>query len=270
VSRRNAVLRNVFTKTLWDARRSLGGWTVAIVAVAAMYSAFWPSVRGPQMQDALKNYPKGVLEAFNYNDLTSPAGYLGSSVFGLLVPLLMVVFTIAVGTRAVAGDEEAGTLDLLLAHPVSRTRAALQRYAALAASIVGISAVIWLVMVAVTGPAQLDGVSGGELAATAIQLALFAACFGALAFAIGAATGRKAPALGGAAGIAVLAYLANSVIPQVDGLQWTRRISPFHWYLGGEPLKNGLQLGDSALLLAVTVALVAAGTWAFNRRDIAV
>jgi ABC-2 type transport system permease protein len=188
----------------------------------------------------------------------------------LLVPLLMVVFTIAVGTRAVAGDEEAGTLDLLLAHPVSRTRAAVQRYAALAASIVGISAVIWLVMVAMTGPAQLDGVSSGELAATAIQLALFAACFGALAFAIGAAIGRKAPALGGAAGIAVLAYLANSVIPQVNGLQWTRRVSPFHWYLGGEPLKNGLQLGDSALLLAVTVALVAAGTWAFNRRDIAV
>jgi ABC-2 type transport system permease protein len=243
---------------------------LAIAAVAAMYSSFWPSVRGPQMQDALKNYPKGVLEAFNYNDLTSPAGYLDGSVFGLLVPLLMVVFAIAAGTRAVAGDEEAGTLDLLLAHPVSRTRTAVHRYAGLAASIVGISAVLWLVMVALTGPAQLDGISSGELAATAVQLALFAACFGALAFAIGAGTGRRAPALGGAAGIAVLAYLANSVIPQVHGLEWTRRISPFHWYLGGEPLKHGLQVGDSALLLAVTVALVAAGTWAFNRRDIAV
>lgn len=39
---------------------------------------------------------------------------------------------------------------------------------------------------------------------------------------------------------------------------------------GGEPLKNGLQTGDALLLLAVTVVLVAAGSWRFNRRDVAV
>ena len=39
------LLRNVFAKSLWDARRSLPGWIVAIVAVALMYAAFWPSMR---------------------------------------------------------------------------------------------------------------------------------------------------------------------------------------------------------------------------------
>jgi ABC-2 type transport system permease protein len=47
-------------------------------------------------------------------------------------------------------------------------------------------------------------------------------------------------------------------------------VSPWHWYLGGEPLKNGLQAGDSLLLLAVTLLLVAVGTVVFNRRDVAV
>jgi ABC-2 type transport system permease protein len=70
--------------------------------------------------------------------------------------------------------------------------------------------------------------------------------------------------------VAVLAYLANSVFPQLQGLEWTRDLSPWHWYLGGEPLKNGLQAGDALLLLAVTTVLVAAGTWRFNRRDVAV
>jgi hypothetical protein len=134
------MLRNVFTKTLWDARRSLLSWAVAISAVAAMYAAFWPTVNTPQMQQALGNYPQGVLEAFNYNDLTSPAGYLGSSVYGLFIPLLVAVFAIAYGTRAVAGDEEAGTLELLLAHSVSRTRLALQRFAARTASLVLVGA----------------------------------------------------------------------------------------------------------------------------------
>jgi ABC-2 type transport system permease protein len=264
------MLRDVFTKTLWDTRRSLLTWAVAIAAVAAMYAAFWPTVNTPEMQQALGNYPAGLLEALNYDDLTSPAGYLGSSVYGLLVPLLVAVFAIAFGTRAVAGDEEAGTLDLLLAHPVGRTRLALQRFAALAAALALVGLVLWLAMLAVAGPAELDGVSAAELAAATIQLALFGACLGGLAFAVGAATGRKALALGASAGVAVLTYLANGVFPQVQGLEWTRDVSPWHWYLGGEPLKNGLQARDSLLLLAATLVLVAAGTWLFNRRDVAV
>jgi ABC-2 type transport system permease protein len=264
------MLRDVFTKTLWDARRSLLGWAVAVGAVAAVYAAFWPTVDTPQMQQALRNYPEGVLQAFNYTDLTSPAGYLGSSVYGLLVPLLVAVFAIAFGTRAVAGDEEAGTLDLLLAHPVSRTRVALQRFAALAAALALVGLVLWLAMLAIAGPAKLEGVTAGELAAMTTQLALFGACIGALALAVGAATGRRALALGAAAGVAVVTYLANGVFSQVEGLAWTRDLSPWHWYLGGKPLEHGLQAGGSLLLLGATVVLVAAGTWRFNRRDVAV
>jgi ABC-2 type transport system permease protein len=264
------MLRDVFTKTLWDARRSLLGWAVAISAVGVMYAAFWPTVNTPDLQQALQNYPEGLLEAFNYNDLTSPAGYLGSSVYGLLVPLLVAVFAIAAGTRAVAGDEEAGTLDLLLAHPVSRTKVALQRYTALVAGLALVGVVLWLGMLAVAGPAELEGITAAELAAATTQLALFGACLGAVAFAVGAATGRKALAIAASAGLTVLAYLANGVFPQVEGLAWTRDLSPWHWYLGGEPLKHGLQAGDSLLLVAVTLVLVAAGTLLFNRRDVAV
>jgi ABC-2 type transport system permease protein len=264
------VLRNVFTKTLWDGRRSLLAWALAIAAVAAMYASFWPTVNTPEMQEAMASYPKGVLEAFNYDDLASAAGYVGSSVYGLLIPLLVAVFAIAYGTRAVAGDEEAGTLDLLLAHPVSRTRTALQRFAALPAALAGIGVTLWLAMLAITGPADLGSIGAGRFAAATVQLALFGACIGALAFAVGAATGRKALAVGVTAGVTVLAYLANGVFPQLEGLEWTRDASPWDWSVGGEPLKNGLQVGDSLLLLGTAALLVALGTWAFNRRDIAV
>jgi ABC-2 type transport system permease protein len=264
------VLRSLFTKTLWDARRSLLAWTVAIAAVAAMYAAFWPTINTPQMQDAMANNPQGRLEALNYDDVATAAGYVGSTVYGLLIPLLIAVFAIASGTRAVAGDEEAGTLDLLLAHPVSRTRTALQRFGALATELAVIGAVLWLAMVAIAGPAQLDEITAGEFAAATLQLVLFGVCIGAFAFAIGAATGRKALAIGGTATVTVLAYLANGVFPQIAGLRWTRDVSPWHWSGGAEPLRQGLQTGNVLLLIATTAVLVAAGIWAFNRRDIAV
>lgn len=262
------LLRNVFTRTLWDTRRSLPGWTAAIVAVALMYAAFWPTIRSPEMAEALAAYPQDLLAAFNYNDLTSAAGYLGSAVYGLLVPLLTAVFMIAAGARAVAGDENAGTLDLVLAHPVSRRSLALQRCAGMLVSMAAVAAALLVALLVLRAPMQLDTISVGGLAAMNLQLALFGAFVGAVAFAVGAATGSRALALGCGAALTVLAYLANSVFPQVASLAWTRDLSPFHWYLGGEPLRNGVPVTGALLLVAATAACIAAGTLLFERRDI--
>jgi ABC-2 type transport system permease protein len=264
------LLRDPFTKALRDARRSLLGWAVAITVVGSMYASFWPTMQTPEMTEAMKAYPEGVLEAFNFDDVTTAAGYLGSAVYGILIPLLVAVFAIATGTRAVAGDEEAGTLDLLLAHPVGRTRLALGRFAAIAVGVVLVTGLLGLALIGLDGPVGFDGVGVGDLLAMTVHLALFGLTFGALAFAVGAATGRRAVALGASAGVAVLGYLANAVFPQVAGLAWAQQASPFHWYLGGDPLVDGVQPAG-ALLMAGTVALlVAAGTWSFNRRDLAV
>ncbi|SCL16800.1 ABC-2 type transport system permease protein [Micromonospora nigra] len=263
-------LRDPFTKTLRDARRSLLGWAVAIVAVGAMYGSFWPTMQTPEMTRALEAYPQGLLEAINYTDLTTAAGYLGSAVYGMLVPLLVAVFAIAAGARVVAGDEEAGTLDLVLAHPVGRVRLALLRYAAVAVGVVAVTGLLGLALVALRGPARFDGIGVGGFAAMTLHLALFGLLFAALAFAVGAATGRRAAALGVSAGVAVLGYLANSVFPQVNGLAWARELSPFHWYLDGSPLVGGVQPLGAGLLLGVSVLLVVAGVFAFDRRDVAV
>lgn len=262
------LLRDVYTRALWDARRSLPGWTLAITAVALMYAAFWPTVNSPEMAGALAAYPEDVLAAFNAGDLGTPQGYLGGAVYGLLVPLLVAVFMIAAGTRGVAGDEEAGTLELVVAHPVSRRGLALRRLGAALTGMAVVAVALFALLVALRAPFQLNAVSIGGFLAVNLQLALFGALFGALAFAVGAATGRRAAALGVSAGAAVLAYLANSVFPQVAALDWTRTVSPFHWYLGGDPLTNGVQWGGVAALAATTLVLAAAGILAFGRRDI--
>jgi ABC-2 type transport system permease protein len=262
------LLRDVYTKALWDARRSLPGWTLAIAAVALMYAAFWPTVNTPAMADALAAYPEDVLAAFNSGDLGTPQGYLGGAVYGLLVPLLVAVFMIAAGARSIAGDEEAGTLDLVLAHPVSRRGLALQRLGAALTGMVVVATVLFALMVALRTPFQLTTVTAEGFLAMNAHLALFGAMFATLAFAAGAATGSRALALGTSAGAALLAYLANSVFPQVAALRWTQTLSPFHWYLGGDPLTNGVQWPGALALAGTTVVLAAVGTVLFTRRDL--
>jgi ABC-2 type transport system permease protein len=261
----------VFAKAVTDSRRGWIGWAVAMAAVAAMYAGFWPSIgNNPDMTKALEAYPESLKEALHMQDLTQPANYLGTTVFGLLIPLLLAVFAISAGVKAVAGDEEAGTLDLVLAHPVSRVSLALQRFAAIAAALAVITGLLALAVIGLRGPADFTEVSAGKILAICFQLALFGLFFAALSYAVGAWTGKRTAAIAVGAAVVVFAYLGDSFLPQVDALKWTEPISPFDWYLGGEPLVNGVQLGHAALLLGSALLLVAIGTWRFNRRDVAV
>lgn len=264
------MLRNAFTKWLWDYRRSIGVWAFAVAVVGGIYAAFWPTISDPEIAKLLESYPKQLIDALNYDDIATPAGYLSATVYGLLGALLLIVYSVSAGARIIAGDEEAGTLELVAAHPVSRTRLALQRFAAYLTSVGLIVAVFWLVMVVMRIPFGFDEIPLTGLLAMHVQLLLFAGLFGSLAYAVGAATGRRALALGASAAVAVLSYLANGLLPQVEGLEWMRSISPFHWLIGGDPLNDGLQPADSLIMILGILLLVAMGTWGFRRRDIAV
>lgn len=260
--------RNVFTKTLWDQRRVLLGWTIGITAVGVGYAAFYPAINTPQYLEMLESFPEGVLEAMGFADIGSAAGYLGSTTFGLLGPALVIVMAAALGGSAIAGDEESGRLDLTLAHPVSRVSLLGHRFAALCCAMVIVCRVLTLTLLAVSGPAELGTIGSANLAAAGVHLALLGIAFGALALMVGAATGRRSLAYAVVAVVAVVGFFGNNLGPAVDWLAWLRDVSPFHYYSGGMPLRNGLQILDATVLVAMSVILVLAGALRFDRRDI--
>jgi beta-exotoxin I transport system permease protein len=260
----------VFRKSIRDNRRAWIGWIVALSGVAAMYASFYQSLDNPAMSDALNSFPQALKEAFHLEDYTKPENYFAATVFGLLVPILTAVFAISAGVKTIAGDEEAGTLDLVQALPISRVSLALQRFLAVALAMFGSAAVMCLVVIALRGPGRFTALAPGRLVAICLQLALFGLLFAALAYGVGAWTGRRTYALAASAAVAVLGYLGDSFFTQVNGLKWMERLSPFDWYLGGEPLKHGVQWGHAGLLLGFAALFAAAGTWRFHRRDIAV
>lgn len=250
----------VLTKALASSRRSLAGWSVGTAAIAMTYASTYPSQR-----DSTASLPEAMREALHID--ATAAGYLHASVFGVILPLLAAIYGIATGARALAGDEESGRLDLLLAHPITRTRLVLQRFASLAAGAVAISLLVWLALLAIRDSAELTSVTPAEFLAQCLNLALLSITFGAVALAIGAAVGRRAVVLAASAAVAVLAYTAHSFAAQI-GAGWIAYLSPFHYYIGGEPLKNGFQWADGTVLAAMTVVITTTGIARFNHRDL--
>lgn len=264
------MLRSVFGKSLWDQRRGIGIWTVAIAAVGVLYAAFWPLMDNPDMAAVLDAYPPELLEALGMTDITSPAGYLGATSYGLLGPILVLIFAAVLGARAVAGDEESGRLDVLLAHPVERWQVVLQRAAAIVVAIALPVALLFVALVVASGPADFEEIGASNLAAASVHLGLLGLFFGNLALAVGAATGSRGLAWGAVALVGVLTYIANTLGPSVEAISWSQSFSPFFYYSGGRPLVNGLQADDVAVLATASLVLAVLALLGFQRRDVAV
>ncbi|MFI6219985.1 ABC transporter permease subunit [Nocardia salmonicida] len=256
----------VFIKTLRDSRRALLGWTVGITVATLAYASFYPQMAANGAAQA-ENLPEGLRDALNMDDIASAAGYLGSTVFGMIVPLLAMFFGSAVGARVSAADEESGTLDLMMAHPITRTSFISQRFAALIAAATGIGTMVLLAVLAIRGSAQLTTISAGDFVAQCVHLILLIVCFGALATAIGAVTGHRGTVFALTAVIGVTAWAAHTFADQV-GVGWAAYLSPFHYYIDSEPLRNGISVGGVGVLTIVSMVMFAAGNYWFNHRDL--
>jgi ABC-2 type transport system permease protein len=265
------MLSSVFAKSVRDQRRSIMWWGLGLVLLTVVTELFYPSISTlPEFNDLLAEQDS-LIRAFvgDVPDLTSPEGYLNSQVFFLMIPLLFIAFAIGQGSGAIAGEEEKGTLDMLMSNPVDRWRVALEKFAAIAVALLALAVITWAGLVVGAVIVSMD-ISYFRMAEPTLAGALVGMAFGAFALALGNATGRRNMSVGIAAGVGVASYFVNALAPVVEGLQTVRRVSPFHYYSTSDPLTNGLHLGHAGVLVALTLVLVAIAVVAFQRRDLGV
>ncbi len=135
---------------------SLLMWGLSVAALVGLVLAFYPQVKNNQSLNSLyADMSPEVRALLGGSDLTSPAGYLNTQLFAFVLPAVLLVFGIGRGAAALAGEEEARTLDLLLAQPLGRRSTYLQKAGALAVSIAGLTATAWVILVALNSPARL-------------------------------------------------------------------------------------------------------------------
>lgn len=258
----------IAAKTLHDSRRSLGFWALALVVIVAANVPVFSSYEDTDVLAAqAEALPESLRESLGMDQITTATGYIQSTIFGMNALVLLLIFAIGFGARCLAGEEETGTLDLLLAHPVSRRRLVVERVVALAASATFLSATVGVSVWAFSAALGLD-VQASGIAAASLALSLLATASGTLAVAIGGAVGRRSVVLATTAGAVVLAYLVRAVAPQVTALNGLERLSPIDWYLGADPVANGADLVVLTLLAALTLACAVAAAVLFERRDI--
>lgn len=262
------MLRSVYSKSLRDQRRGLLGWSIGVVLIVLLESAIWPTFSDMSgMQDFLKNYPEAMRKLFNLDQFTTGTGFLNAELFTFMLPILFLVFAIGRGARGVAGEEERGTLEVLLLNGVSPIRLALEQAAVLITSAVILGLALFGSIVVCSAIFGL-GIPIAFAASGALSMTLLGTEFGLIAAAIGAATGKRVPAIAGASILAVAAYVLHVAAQLVTAITPWGPWSPFHQAIGSGPMGVGLPLAFLWLALGGFVCLLAALP-VFDRRDIA-
>lgn len=268
------LLRTVFLKAIRDHRKGIIWWSVGLAALMAYTMSFYTTLQTSmagyaEMMENLPETFKAMFGAEGGWDLGSPAGYLRIYMFSMIVPLMFIILAVSAGSDAGAGEEERGTLDLLLAGPLPRWQYLLERAAAVFAFAGVVALVTWATLYIM---AQVVGmpIGGGHLAAAVVSAALLGLAFGALALAISAVSGNKGLGTGVAVALGVAGYVLQSMSSLSAGLEPYRVLSPWYYYAAADPLRNGLNPGHAALLAAIAVIGLAVALVGFQRRDLSV
>lgn len=257
-------LITAFRKTMRDLRGVTLGIAFLVAVMALIDLLIYPSYRDAfgnfQIPDAMKGF---LGEA---TDLTTPEGFLTAEYFSW-IPLLLVTLAIVGGSAAFAGEEGAGTMDLLLAQPIRRWELAVAKAAALAISI-ALAALSGLIGFAI-GLVFVDiDVTFGRITEAVISMMPLAWAFAGVALLASATLSSRA-----AAAMAITGYLVLSYFVQVLGevapvLDTARRFSPFYWADASRVLLHGFDWLRSGAFLLIVLAAIGLAVWMFERRDI--
>lgn len=263
-------MTTIFRYTLSRFRGQILGWGIAILLLGLMLMWFYPSIAEQQetLEQLLEIYP-AELSAF-FGDLSAmatPEGFLSVEYFSYM-PLILGIFALLMGSGLLASDEENGTLDLVLAHPVSRTALFLGRLIAFVVATLAILAISWLGLV--IGTVWTSPAPGwGEMALPFLSLLAILLLFGALALLLSMLLPSRRLAAMTAGLVLVASFFITGLAHISEELETIAKFSPLNYYQSGEAM-NGLNHQWFWGLVAFAVLFALLAWWRFQARDIRV
>jgi ABC-2 type transport system permease protein len=259
------MFRSILSKSLRDYRVPMLAWGFGLLVFMVVEVA----MATPAVVTAYISLVKILSFWGDPYAMNTAAGYITFRYMETAWPILLSIWPILAGARLVRGEEERGTMDVLLATSQTRTRLLLEKVGALVIALLVI-AVLYAVGV-VAGEAALGGghVDVVRALMTGLNLSLLAFFFGMAALLLSQLTTSRSAAAGWTSGLLILFVLLNIAGRELNGA-WVQYLSPVYYYNLNRPLIAGFpdQPLASLVPLGLAVLCLVGSVLLFARRDI--
>jgi ABC-2 type transport system permease protein len=262
------LLRSIFLKTLRDYRIAILGWGIGmgLVVISPMASVS-ALVTTPQAREQLVSLAASF--AWNADPIAvDTIGGYATFKIGIFI-FLIAIWPLLAGSRMLRGEEDRGSMDVLLSLPRPRLSVAFEKLAAMWTALFAMGVLIGLL--AFAGGKKFGADFGlGDALLYSLNLALICAVFGGLALLISQFTQEQGPAAGWTAGLLLVFIVLDMVHRVVPNSEWISRLSPIYYYNLSKPLipSYGTNAGAMVFQLALAAVLGGAAVWLFVRRDV--
>jgi ABC-2 type transport system permease protein len=239
-----------------------------------MYVAMWPSFskESDQFMELADAYPEAVMKAMNIdimNMFGSLEGFIAGEHFSIIWPIILIILTLSYASSAIAGEIDKGTIELLLAQPISRLKIFFAKYFS---GLVIITIFILLSNFSVVPFALLHNVDfrlQNYLTISILGFLFVFAIYGICIMLSSLSSSRGKPmAITG--GILIIMYALNVFSAFQESVENLKYASFFYYYdFAAAAIHNQLDAPNIAVFLAVGITTAIIGAFIFVKRDIA-
>ena len=259
----------MFSLLVHEIRTRLGaivGWGIGLTAFGAMYIAIFPQVA--EQITSMGDF--SVYRAMGM-EMNSFEGYIASVVI-LFVPLLLGVYAIITSTKTLAGEEDSGTLELLLAMPLSRGQIASVKAAAIAIVMAAILVLAGLGNALVLIPIKQTvevGVGSMQLLLAVLSAWPLVMAFAMIGLFLGAFLPSRRLAATTTTVLFVASYFAENISEMVASLEPLKPFSLFSYFDSTAAIfTDGPIFVDLGLLVGIALVFFVLTLLSFARRNV--
>lgn len=264
----------ILFRSIKDRRVSLIIYMAAAILFMWMYVAMFPSIaeQADAFSKVFENFPVEVFEVFGIEDLdmSTLERFLSVEHFSLVLPIMAIFLLISTGGRALAGEIESGTVELLIGRPVSRFKLYFAKYLS------GLGILLTFTVVSILSVVPLGALHGVEyeiksFAAGALMVFLLGWAVFSMSMMFSSLFSERSKVYMTGGGILLAMYVLNVVALLKENLDGLKYLSFFHYYAYSDALVRQTLYGTGCVVfVCVSIVCSVCGLLWFWKRDIAV
>lgn len=252
-------------KNLW----MILGWGLGLAVLGYFLFDIYETMFGMNvdLQQMMAAFPEEMMAFFGGDvDVFDPEGFIHLEFFSY-IPIILGIVAVSGATGLIVKKEEEGSLELILAQPVSRSAVFWGKLLALLVTIILILAITWggfALGLAGTDSFDLDQ---GQLILPFVSLFAVLLLFLGLALMLSMILPTSGSANLVTNFLLIASFFITSLAQIEDRLEVMNRFSPLRYYQGGKAL-SGLNIDHLLLLFGVSLVFILAAWLLFEKRDL--